>query len=54
MELKEKRCETCAKKRTERCPVVKNTIGGFHDKEEQEGFAWDITAMVGCDSHDME
>ena len=45
------RCETCDKRRTDDCPVVKITIAGFHDKEEQEGFAWDITALVGCTSH---
>jgi hypothetical protein len=50
----EKRCETCVKRRTDRCPVIKTTICGFHDKEEQEAFAWDITALVGCNSHEAD
>lgn len=51
MELHPLRCETCLKKRTRMCHVVATTIVGFHNLEYQEGFAWDITALVGCASH---
>lgn len=51
MTLHKKRCETCILRRTLRCPVVSTKIVGFHDMELQEGFAWDITALVGCASH---
>lgn len=49
--LHSKRCETCIKRRSPKCPVVSTTIAGFHDLEYQEGFTWDITALVGCDSY---